>query len=639
MTKGSLSPISRFLQRIASAEADSRLSDAELLQHFVAGGGDGAFAALVRRHGPMVWAVCRRVLHNEHDAEDAFQATFLVLVRRAASLGAAGLLGGWLHGVAYRTALRVRNQSHRFQIRESLPDSLLAADPFPELAWRELQLVLDEEVEKLPQKCRAPFVLCYLEGKTYAQAARQLGWPSGTVSKRLARSRELMRVRLTRRGLGVSAGLLGTVLGQHASAGAVAGALMNSTIKAATTIAAGGAATPLVSAKVAALTKGVLKAMFMSKLKMIGVGWFVIVLGCLALGGTYRPAAGQQGQPPQDKPRPDAAPTAKQDTAPPKPRVPRVLKTEGLVHSIALSPDGKTAATVIWKSGNPTTGAVVLWNTQSGKVEQTLDESINNLVFRCVVFSNDGKMMATSGTRLRNPKIEREVKVWDARTGQLKHTFLEAEGAVWETNVAFSPDGKKVAAGSKTGKISVWDTDNGVVWKTMETEMTEGLSAWDIAFSPDGKLMAVGYGINGAEGKVDLWEVQTGNLKHTLADPPSMGVVYSLAFSPDGKSIAAGGVDSTCRLWDVETGALKHRLNGHDIGLRQLAFSADGKTLATAGIDKKIILWDIANEKARQTLEGHAGEVFSLAYSPDGKFLISGSADRTIRFWPISAPK
>jgi WD40 repeat protein len=432
---------------------------------------------------------------------------------------------------------------------------------------------------------------------------------------------------------------LGTVLEQQASAGAVAGALMNSTIKAATTIAAQGAATSAVSAKVATLTKGVLQAMFMSKLKMIGVGLSVIVLGCLALGGTYRPAAGQQGQPPQDKPRPDAAPAANKDSAPPQARAPRVLKTEGLVHSIAISPDGKTAATVIWKSGDPRTGAVALWNIQSGKVEQTLDESIENLVFRCVAFSKDGKMMATSGTRLRNPKIEREVKVWDARTGQLKHTFLEAEGAVWETNVAFSPDGKKVAAGSMTGKISVWDTDNGVVLKTMETEMKEGLSAWDVAFSPDGKLMAVGYGIKGIEGKVDLWDVQTGKLKHTLADPPSMGVLYSVAFSPDGKSIAAGGVDATCRVWDVATGALKHRLNGHDIGLRQLAFSADGKTLATAGIDKKVILWDIANEKARQTLEGHAGEVFSLAYSPDGQFLISGSADKTMRFWPISAPK
>jgi WD40 repeat protein len=224
--------------------------------------------------------------------------------------------------------------------------------------------------------------------------------------------------------------------------------------------------------------------------------------------------------------------------------------------------------------------------------------------------------------------------VWDARTGQLKHTFTDVTDDIHVTNVAFSPDGTKVAAASMAGKILVWDTGNGQQLKTMETGDMRTLSAWDIAFSPDGKLMAVGYGIKGEEGKVDLWEVQTGKLKHTLADPPSMGVLYSVAFSPDGKRIAAGGVDSTCRVWNVETGALKHRLNGHDIGLRQLAFSADGKTLATAGIDKKIILWDIANEKASQTLEGHAGEVFSLAYSPDGRFLVSGSADKTIRFWP-----
>jgi RNA polymerase sigma factor (sigma-70 family) len=193
MATGNLSPVSRFLHHISLTEAESGLSDGELLQEFVSGRADGAIAALIRRHGPMVWAVCRRVLTNEHDAEDAFQATFLVLVRRAPSLGSAELVGAWLHGVAYRTALRVRQQSRSCQSLETLPDSLLAAEPLPELAWRELQLVLEDELNRLPDKYRAPFVLCFLEDKTYVQAASQLGWPTGTLSKRLARSREMRR--------------------------------------------------------------------------------------------------------------------------------------------------------------------------------------------------------------------------------------------------------------------------------------------------------------------------------------------------------------------------------------------------------------------------------------------------------------
>jgi RNA polymerase sigma factor (sigma-70 family) len=224
MTNGNLTPVTRFLRGLALADADSRLSHADLLQQFLAERSDPAFAALVRRHGPMVWAVCRRFLYSHHDAENAFQATFLVLVRRAASLARTGALGAWLHGVAYRTALRLRQQTPCAQPLERLPEHLPAADTLSELAWRELQLVLDEEVDRLPAKCRMAFVLCYLEGKTYAQAARQVGWSTGMLWKWLAKARELMRVRLARRGLGITTGVLSTILGHHAGASAAAAA-------------------------------------------------------------------------------------------------------------------------------------------------------------------------------------------------------------------------------------------------------------------------------------------------------------------------------------------------------------------------------------------------------------------------------
>src|SRR5262249_31616689 len=150
---------------------------------------------------------------NEHDAEDAFQATFLILVRKAGSLGRPELLGNWLYGVAYRTAARARAEATRRRFREVplIDRDLPAKESTPDGVWRDLRPVLDEEINRLPDKYRAPFVLCYLEGKTNEEAARQLGCPLGTVLSRLARARERLRLRLTSRGLTLSVGLLGAM--------------------------------------------------------------------------------------------------------------------------------------------------------------------------------------------------------------------------------------------------------------------------------------------------------------------------------------------------------------------------------------------------------------------------------------------
>jgi RNA polymerase sigma factor (sigma-70 family) len=291
MTNGQLSPVSRFLRTIVLASGADNRSDVELLKQFRARRDDTAFEALVRRHGPMVWAVCRRILSNTNDAEDAFQATFLVFVRRAASLGRGASVGGWLHGVAYRTALRVRSQSKRFQRGERLLEEHPSPEVLPDLAWRELKLVLDEEVDRLPERYRKPFVLCYLEGKTYGQAAKHLGLPPGTISGQLARAREMLRVRLTRRGIAISAGILTTVLSARAAAASVPSALVASTIKTVTLFAAHGMAGSLVSPEVAAVTKGALNAMFMKRafaaitvLGLLGVSVSLLGYHALAQG-------------------------------------------------------------------------------------------------------------------------------------------------------------------------------------------------------------------------------------------------------------------------------------------------------------------------------------------------------------------
>src|SRR5262245_11225150 len=202
MSKGQLKVILRHLSKRSGPPVAADLSDGELLRRFAASREEGAFAVLVQRHGPLVLSVCRRVLRHEQDAEDAFQATFLVLARRAASIRRAESLASWLYGVAHRTALKARTEAAQRPAPLTLPaggeGAVRGAQPGPpaEASLRELQQLLDEEVSRLPENYRAPFVLCCLEGHSRAEAARQLGWNEGTLSGRLALAREQLRRRL-----------------------------------------------------------------------------------------------------------------------------------------------------------------------------------------------------------------------------------------------------------------------------------------------------------------------------------------------------------------------------------------------------------------------------------------------------------
>jgi RNA polymerase sigma factor (sigma-70 family) len=196
-------------------------ADDVLLERFTAHREQAAFAALVQRHGPLVLGVCRRVLQHEQDAEDTFQAVFCVLARKAGTIRRGTAVGGWLHAVASRIARKARAHQVRRRMRESeLPD-VPAPDNPPEWVWRDLWPILDEEVNRLPERYRQPFVLCELEGKGNQEAAAELGCPVGTVSSRLTRARERLRARLTRRGLTLSAGTLAAALGTQTSSAAV----------------------------------------------------------------------------------------------------------------------------------------------------------------------------------------------------------------------------------------------------------------------------------------------------------------------------------------------------------------------------------------------------------------------------------
>jgi RNA polymerase sigma factor (sigma-70 family) len=292
------SPLSVVIQHLmADVGPDGGgMTDGELLNRFLRSRDDDALAALVRRHAPMVWGVCCRLLRNHHDAEDAFQATFLVLVRKAAHVPRQAV-ANWLYGVARQTAVRLRATTAKRRQRETqvvnMPELTVA-----EVRDADLPSVLDEELSRLPEHYRGVLVLCDLEGMTRKEAARQLGIPEGSVASRLARARALLSKRLTQRGYVFSGGLVAAALSAGPAPAAAPPALVASTIKAARLLAVGkAAATGVISAKVAALTEGVVRAMVLAKLKTVTCALALTVLigfGGVALvpGSGHLPAAG-----------------------------------------------------------------------------------------------------------------------------------------------------------------------------------------------------------------------------------------------------------------------------------------------------------------------------------------------------------
>ncbi len=285
-----------FRRAVLSREVDN-LPDGQLLERFVARQDGAAFGVLVRRHGPMVLGVCRRVLGDYHDAEDAFQATFLVLARKAGSVVPRAMVGNWLYGVACRAAAKIRASNLRRRAREmqvaEMPEPVADC---PNDLWHELRPLLDSELSLLPHNYRAAVVLCDLEGKTGKDAARQLGWPEGTVSSRLARGRALLAKRLTRRGLAVSTTALATLLARGQARACVPTTLGSSVVNARVLPAAGAG-----SATAAAAARTVIRALLLAKLKaaagvLLAAGALALTCGALA-GARSDSHAREAGQP------------------------------------------------------------------------------------------------------------------------------------------------------------------------------------------------------------------------------------------------------------------------------------------------------------------------------------------------------
>jgi RNA polymerase sigma factor (sigma-70 family) len=384
------------------------LSDGELVQRFAGTQDEAAFTVLMQRHGPLVLHVCRRILRHEQDAEDAFQATFLVLARKAGSIRKQTAVASWLYGVAYRIARAAKTAAKRRRDRESCAVCPPVEQPSSEMAWRELQAILDEELNRLPEKYRAPFVLCCLEGMSKKEAARELGRKEGTVSSRLAQARNLLQKRLGRRGVSLSALLCGTAVAHNTAAAAMPPVLAAATIKTSLAFAlsqtlGSGARTVAVE-----LAEGFLKGMAATRLK---AGAALLFLLCVAGAGLAAAVALRQpGADDQAGSAERHRPPADKDTKKRSPR-PRDLAARPVTRKFrAEDAEGKmtVAGRVLDRDGQPLPGARV--EVVAGEFRQAGQPSL----------PGPGKKVLTSGQSddqgkfrltLNRPSIQRHFGV------------------------------------------------------------------------------------------------------------------------------------------------------------------------------------------------------------------------------------
>jgi WD40 repeat protein len=525
------------------------------------------------------------------------------------------------------------------------------AHPSP-AALGELQGILDEEVNRLPEKHRAPFVLCCLEGNSKAEAAAALGWKEGTVSSRLAQSRKLLQQRLSLRGVALSAVICATEVTRESVHAAAPAALVAATVRAAQLFRVGGAAaSSAISVRAAALAERMIQTMMPAKLK--SAVFVLLTAGLLACGAglmahwtlAEKPA---NPLPPKasraEPPRPESRPLRADRYGDPLPEY--ALARLGTVRfrhnrgvaTIAVSPDGKT----LFGGGGLSVRA---WDAVSGKQRRRFDfDGVGEEEVEVIALSADGKTLAACGCHT--------ICLWEVESGkQLRHwkltidrlaplAFRRPRGYAF---LAFSLDSKTLLSRGPVGKgLHLWETTTGKEVRRFD-EHWDTVTFRAHALSPDGKTAAVVYDDEQNKSRpVRLWDVQTG--KERLALPGEKAQAACLAFSPDSKTLAVGHEgrpDEALILHDASTGKKLRSLKG-DGAPGTLAFSRDGKTLAAAGAGNSILLWDLSSRKPapRKVIRRaprYAAPINSLVFFPDGKTLAGVSEHNTVLFWDVAA--
>jgi RNA polymerase sigma factor (sigma-70 family) len=640
----------RHLRRLVSHQPLAPDADAVLLERFVRHREEEAFTTLVDRHGPLVLRVCRRVLADEATAEDAFQATFLVLARRAAAIRPPEALAAWLYGVARRVALKARSAQARRRSREvALPDLVPAdarPDPLSELSARELLAVVDEEVQRLPTAYRLPVILCCLEGRTREEAARLLGWSDGSVKGRLERGRARLHARLARRGLTLTAALAGVEVARGSAGAGMPAALVPATAQAGLRFVARQGASP---ERAAPLAEAVLRRMAWTR----GAALAGLLAAVLAVAGAGTLLHAALGDRPAAAPDPAAAPT---DPAPqpradaqgdalPEGVIARLgtVRLRGVRGSLVYAPDGKLLASATGSAGE----AVTLWDPATGKPIRQFPgvATLTRLAFapdgkrlvrsdnssHCQVldltsgkelfavagshgqFSGDGKVLVTADIYGATPRVH----VWDPATGQPLHQWPVHKGVEELALAAAGPTLALVDQADPT-RVEIRDRTTGEVHQSIHVA-AEG-KLW-LALSPDGKTLATGPG----RGSVRLWDVDTGKEIRSWAQRADSRPV----FSADGKHLAWVGYDERVgigRVWLVERDGATLRAVGTPVNhFEGPCFSPDGKVLAVVTDAGAIALRAAADGKDVLRLDAHDSPVLRLAFTPDGSRLVSGS--------------
>jgi RNA polymerase sigma factor (sigma-70 family) len=625
MATGQAAYLLRNLRRLTAGNELDGITDAELLRRYSRERNEASFAALVQRHGPMVWNACARVLPSSHDAEDAFQAAFLVLARKA-SRPWRDSVAGWLHTVAYRLALGVRTES----AQRPAPDCLHAkpvTDPATEVTVREARAVLDEELAWLPERLRAPLVLCYLEDATRDEAARQLGLSLATFKRRLDHGRKLLRARLTRRGVTLSIPLLATGWSERSSA-SFSPLLTSNTLTAATAFRSSTAAPAgIVTAKAMRLAEGMLRNTPTLPLSLAAAFVLVLVM-CTARMAAYLAGLPLPAEMEPESPAPMSAPAqsgnargAHADTADvplPAEAVARVgssrLRTGAAVWGLAYSPDGK-----IIVSG--TEIGLRLWEAETGRLRRQVEAKIDPR--GALAFDPDGKAV-----HLYEDGVVRSV---DAGTGKevrrLALPMAKNAYSAW-----FTPDGRTLAASLPDSSVLHFDLATGE--EKVRLKAKDGNFA-HIAFSPNGRALA----LTGHSSLVQLFKAADGSAQFELQTP--LKAVNRMAFSGDGKKLlTAGRFGEPAVIWDLSTRKVLSRLTGDGVehDPRSAAFSPDGKLIAIGSQLKYVVLYEVATGKeVRRLLTWPT--CLNLRFSPNGQTLLVGTGGGEITQWDVETGK
>jgi RNA polymerase sigma factor (sigma-70 family) len=650
------------LQHLRSLAVHER-SDSQLLERFAGSADEAAFAALVRRHGALVLGVGGRILGAGQDLDDVFQATFLVLARRAGSIRNSASLASWLYGVAYRLAVRLKAQRSRRRQREQtaearleeiVEDTSMRAEPCARASLRELGTLLDDELQRLPAACWDALVLCHLEGLSCSEAAQQLGCPVSTLKGRLFRGRNLLRQRLERRGVTLSlAGL--TLVSAAQARPAVSTSMVQSVLQCVVHRVVSAQVMALARTVPRSLTAGNLKlaAFVLAAVGLLGWGWSMLSVPAAAVATDAAPLVIPQTKGP---------PVLKDGFGDPLPQGAVVRlgtvrwRHGGPVYFLALPADGKTAVSAA------NDRFVRVWDRATGKELRRFGPGPRPEGAPAILVSNGFNKIAvavsTDGRFVAAWFGEPEVQLWEIATGKKAGTIVlppkfQALGAL-----AFAPDGKQLALAHINGPVGLWDLEAGKLVREFgdaprEKVRFSALRPSTALFAPDGKRLvaSVAETIDGeVVHRLRFWNLQTGQERFSVTGTGNFGF-HSPTFSSDGKLFVYSTHEGQACLLRAADGVQLRQwkiLDQPDWSL--LAFATHNRKLySMSSFRRDLREWDVKTGKELRRLPalfggpslffGIVGPNGCLALSPDGKQLAVGGGAHTIRFVDLQTGK